>query len=280
MSETGPLLDVQNLDVAFGKRRTRTQVIDSVDLRVRPGEVVGLIGESGSGKSTIARAVLGLAPVETGEIRVAGEPVTGFSGSQWRDFRRRGVVQYVFQDPLRSLNPDVLIGDSISEPLRISGGLSKGEITASVHAQAAQVRLAEQLLDRYPGEVSGGQRQRAAIARALICKPKLIILDEPASALDAATRVQVLDMLISLRSESVGLLYISHDIGSVAGITDRIYVLYRGRVVEQGTTRTVATAPEHPYTRLLIGSVPTLTGNPLDATQRRELRDELEAMAA
>ena len=280
MSEINSLLTVETIDVAFGKRRARKLVVDSVNLRVQPGEIVGLIGESGSGKSTIARAVLGLAPVAKGQIHVAGEEVTGFSGSQWRDFRRRGVVQYVFQDPLRSLNPDLLIGDSISEPLRIRGGPSKDGIRAAVQGQAAQVRLDEELLSRYPGEVSGGQRQRAAIARALISQPKLIILDEPVSALDAATRVQVLDMLVRLRSETVGLLYISHDIGSVAGITDRTYVLHRGRVVEQGVTRTVATAPEHPYTRLLIGSVPTLTGESLDAAQRRELRDEVDALAA
>jgi ABC-type glutathione transport system ATPase component len=280
LAETKPLLNVEKIDVAFGKRRAKQQVIDSVDLEVQPGEIVGLIGESGSGKSTIARAVLGLAHVAKGQIRVAGEVVTGFSGSQWRDFRRRGDVQYVFQDPLRSLNPDVLIGDSISEPLRIRGGLSKDGINAAVHAQAAQVRLDAELLDRYPGEISGGQRQRAAIARALISQPKLIILDEPVSALDAATRVQVLEMLVSLRSETVGLLYISHDIGSVAGITDRTYVLHRGKVVEHGVTRTIAIAPEHPYTRLLIGSVPTLSGKSLDGAQRRELRAELESLPA
>jgi peptide/nickel transport system ATP-binding protein len=278
LPDATPLLDARNIHVAFGKRRGRKQVIDAVDLQVHAGEIVGLIGESGSGKTTIARAVLGLAPVAGGQIHVAGEEVTGFSGSQWRDFRRRGVVQYVFQDPLRSLDPDVLIGDSISEPLRIRGGFSKDEIKAAVCAQAAEVRLDEGLLDRFPGEISGGQRQRAAIARALITEPKLIILDEPVSALDAATRVQVLEMLLSLRSDSVGLLYISHDIGSVIGITDRTYVLYRGKVVEHGSTRMLGTEPKHIYTRLLIGSTPTLTGKALDGAQRRELRDELEAL--
>jgi ABC-type glutathione transport system ATPase component len=279
LPDTSPLLNVENVDVAFGKRRARKNVIDSVDLQVRAGEIVGLIGESGSGKTTIARAVLGLAPVAGGQIRVAGEEVTDFSGSQWRDFRRRGVVQYVFQDPLRSLDPDVLIGDSISEPLRIRGGVSKDEIRAAVCAQAAEVRLDEQLLNRFPAEISGGQRQRAAIARALISQPKLIILDEPVSALDAATRVQVLEMLLSLRSDSVGLLYISHDIGSVIGITDRTYVLYRGKVVEHGATTTLGAAPKHLYTRLLIGSTPTLTGKALDSAERRELRAELETLA-
>lgn len=280
MPETTPLLNVEKIDVAFGRRRGRKQVIDSVDLQVQSGEIVGLIGESGSGKSTIARAVLGLAHVAEGRIHVAGEEVTGFSASRWRDFRTRGVVQYVFQDPLRSLDPDVLIGDSISEPLRIRGGCSKHEMKAAVRAQAAEVRLEEELLDRFPGEISGGERQRAAIARALISQPKLIILDEPVSALDAPTRVQVLEMLLSLRSGSVGLLYISHDIGSVAGITDRTYVLYRGKVVEHGVTRTLATAPEHAYTRLLIGSVPTLSGEARDGAQRRALRAELERLPA
>jgi ABC-type glutathione transport system ATPase component len=278
LPETTALLNVENVHVAYGRRRGRKQVIDSVDLQVHAGEIVGLIGESGSGKTTIARAVLGLARVAEGQISVAGEQVTGFSGSQWRDFRRRGVVQYVFQDPLRSLDPDVQIGDSISEPLRIRGGLSKDEIGAAVCAQAAEVRLDEALLDRFPAEISGGQRQRAAIARALISQPKLIILDEPVSALDAATRVQVLEMLLSLRSDSVGLLYISHDIGSVIGITDRTYVLYRGGVVEHGATRALANTPQHLYTRLLIGSTPTLSGNSLDGAQRRELRAELETL--
>lgn len=278
MSETNALLEVRKIDLAFGKRRSKKQVIDSVDLQVQAGEIVGLIGESGSGKSTIARAVLGLAHVAGGRIHVAGEEVTGFSASQWRDFRKRGVVQYVFQDPLRSLDPDVLIGDSIAEPLRIRGGSSKDEVQAAVRAQATEVRLEEELLDRFPGEISGGQRQRAAIARALISQPKLIILDEPVSALDAPTRVQVLEMLLSLRSDRVGLLYISHDIGSVAGITDRTYVLYRGKVVEHGVTRTLAIAPEHAYTRLLIGSVPTLSGKALDGAERRELRAELEGL--
>ncbi len=279
LPETPPLLNVEKVHVAFGKRRGRKQVIEAVDLQVHAGEIVGLIGESGSGKTTIARAVLGLAHAAGGRISIAGEDVTGFSASQWRDFRRRGVVQYVFQDPLRSLDPDVLIGDSISEPLRIRGGLSKDQIKAAVLAQAAEVRFDEHLLRRYPAEISGGQRQRAAIARALITQPKLIILDEPVSALDAATRVQVLEMLLSLRSDSVGLLYISHDIGSVIGITDRTYVLYRGMVVEHGETRALATTPDHVYTRLLIGSTPTLSGKALDREQRRELRDELESLS-
>ena len=275
MSEVQPFLEIDDIDVHYGKRRSKRHVVRSAAFGVGTGEIVGLIGESGSGKSTIARAVLGLANLSRGRIRVGGEDVTRFSGSQWRDFRRRGVVQYVFQDPLRSLDADMLIEDSIAEPLRIRGGLSRAGIKEAVAAYAAKANLDESLLPRFPGEISGGQRQRAAIARALIAQPRLLILDEPVSALDAVNRVQVLAALTALRSEGVGLLYISHDLGSVAGITDRTVVLYQGAVVETGATRELVTDPQHPYTRLLVGSAPTLSGMPLDRHQRDELRAEL-----
>ena len=274
------LLDVEGVDVHYGRRRKRRHVVRSVSFTIGAGEIVGLIGESGSGKSTIARAVLGLTQVSTGRIRVAGQEVTKFSGAQWRSLRRRGAVQYVFQDSLRSLDPDLLLVDSIAEPLRVRGGLSREEISTAVRSYAAKVRLDQDLLTRFPGEVSGGQRQRAAIARALITRPDLVILDEPVSALDAANRVQVLDGLTRLRDEGVGLLYISHDLGSVAGITDRTVVLYQGNVVESGSTRALVNDPQHPYTRLLVGSAPTLSGIPLNRRQRAELRAELELLPA
>ena len=270
-----PFLDIEEIDVHYGRRRGRRHVVRSAGLQVDAGEIVGLIGESGSGKSTIARAVLGLVAVSGGHIRIGGDDVTGFSAAQWRAFRRRGVVQYVFQDPLRSLDADMLIADSIAEPLRIRGGLSRGGIADAVRAHAAKVNLDEALLARFPGEISGGQRQRAAIARALITQPRLLILDEPVSALDAVNRVQVLATLTGLRAEGVGLLYISHDLGSVAGITDRTAVLYQGAVVESGVTRELVNDPRHPYTRLIVGSAPTLSGTPLDRRQRDELRAEL-----
>lgn len=275
MSEVQSFLDIDDIDVHYGKRRSKRHIIRSAGFGVGIGEIVGLIGESGSGKSTIARAVLGLANVSRGHIRVGDEDVTRFSGSQWRAFRRRGVVQYVFQDSLRSLDADMLIADSIAEPLRIRGGLSRADIAEAVRAYAAKVNLDEALLTRFPGEISGGQRQRAAIARALITQPRLLILDEPVSALDAVNRVQVLASLTGLRSEGVGLLYISHDLGSVAGITDRTVVLYQGAVVESGATRELVNDPRHPYTRLLVGSAPTLSGTSLDRRQRDELRAEL-----
>jgi len=275
MSSAAPLLDVDGVDVHVGRGRGRTQILRSVDLQVRPGEVVGLIGESGSGKSTLARAVLGLADVSRGRISVGDEEVTAFSGSRWRGFRRRGVVQYVFQDPLRSLDGDLTVGASIAEPLLIRGGVPRSAVHDAVERFAATVQLDTALLDRFPGELSGGQRQRVAIARALITEPRLVILDEPVSALDSANRVQVLDALARLRSTTVGLLYISHDLGSVAGITDRTAVLYRGCVVESGETSALVNDPQHPYTRLLVGSAPTLAGGAIGRAERDELRARL-----
>ena len=278
--ETGPLLDVAAIDVHYGERRSRRQVLSDVSLQVRVGEVVGLIGESGSGKSTVARAVIGLAPVTAGRITVAGHEVTAFRRQRWRSFRRGGFVQYVFQDPLRSLDADVLIGDSIAEPLRITRAGSRAEIEQRVKQYAARVRLDEALLDRFPSEISGGQRQRAAVARALVTGPKLLILDEPVSALDAANRVQVLSGFADLRSEGIALLYISHDLGSVAGLCDRTAVLYQGQIVEHGPTAEIVSNPQHPYTRLLVGSAPTLHGPPIDRDARARFRAELTAQAS
>jgi len=277
LPDTAPLLDIDAIDVHFGKRRNKRQILSGVSLQVRAGEIVGLIGESGSGKSTVARAILGLAPVTAGRIAVAGNEVTKFSGSQWRAFRRRGVAQYVFQDSLRSLDADVLIGDSIAEPLRITRAGSRAEIEQRVKEYASKVRLDEALLTRFPAEISGGQRQRAAVARSLVTEPKVLILDEPVSALDAANRVQVLGGFAELRAEGIAQLYISHDLGSVAGICDRTAVLYEGRIVEYRPTAEIVDNPQHPYTRLLVGSAPTLHGTPIDRKARAQLRAELAA---
>ena len=280
MSDDAPLLDVGAIDVHYGKRRNKRQVLSAVSLQVRAGEIVGLIGESGSGKSTVARAIIGLAPVTGGQITVAGNEVTQFRRNQWRSFRRGGFVQYVFQDPLRSLDADVLVVDSIAEPLRITRAGSRAEIEQRVKEYAARVRLDEELLSRFPAEISGGQRQRAAVARALVTEPKLLILDEPVSALDAANRVQVLGSFAGLRSDGIAMLYISHDLGSVAGICDRTAVLYQGRIVEYGPTTEIVRNPQHPYTRLLVGSAPTLHGTPVERKTRDQLRAELTAQAS
>lgn len=263
------ILRVANLEVSYGRRR----VLHGVSLDVRPGETVGIIGETGSGKSTLARAVLGLVPASAGSIVVDGSDVTRFSKRQWRAFRRGGVVQYVFQDPLRSLDPDLTIGDSLTEPLRVRG-VPRGEARTRATALLERVKLDADLLDRLPGAISGGQRQRVAVARALITDPALVVLDEPVSALDSANRVLVLEIL---RSLDAALIFISHDLGSVAGIADRVGVIHQGELVEDRPTRELITAPAHAYTRLLVSSVPTLRSAASDRTEREELRALLSA---
>ncbi|KAB2582568.1 dipeptide/oligopeptide/nickel ABC transporter ATP-binding protein [Rhodococcus erythropolis] len=271
-SGQAPLLDVRNLDVSYGRGTKRRHILDDVSFRIAPGEALGLIGETGSGKSTIARAVLGLVETDGGEIHVDGHDLTSLSRTQWRQFRREGFVQYVFQDPLRSLDPERTIAQSLAEPLEIAGVLGRDEIRERVAARLATVALDADILPRFPGEISGGQRQRVAVARALITDPRLIILDEPVSALDSANRVNVIEILASLRDSGATLLFISHDLGSVAGVTDRLIVLYRGRVVEEGSTADVLRRPAHPYSRLLVGSAPTLHGGAVDRAEREELR--------
>jgi ABC-type glutathione transport system ATPase component len=242
------LLEVGDLFVHYG----RSHVLRGVDLTLAPGETAGVIGETGSGKSTLARAILGLVRPSSGRIVIDGSDVAGFGQRQWRAFRRRGVLQYVFQDPLRSLDPDLTVGESLAEPLRILG--RRGDVQKYLD----RVRLDTSLLDRLPAELSGGQRQRVAVARALVTDPALVLLDEPVSALDSANRVRVLELLKELRDAGTALLFISHDLGSVAGIADRIAVLHQGEIVEDGPTHQVITEPRHEYTRLLISSVPTL----------------------
>lgn len=269
-----PVLEIDGLDVRYGRARRSRHALRGVSLSVTPGETVGLIGETGSGKSTLARAVLGLVEASAGSIRVGGEDVTGYGARRWRALRRRGVVQYVFQDPLRSLDPDLTVEDSLTEPLLVQGVPGK-EAGRRARAYLDRVRLSDDLLRRLPGELSGGQRQRVAVARALVTGPALVLLDEPVSALDSANRVQVLEILKELRDSGTALVLISHDLGSVAGTADRIAVLYRGELVEVGTARDVVNHPRHPYTRLLVGSAPTLHTRTADRTERDALRAQL-----
>lgn len=276
MAET-PAIEIHGLQVSYGSGRHRTQIIHDASFDVAAGESVGIIGETGSGKSTIARAVVGLVPARAGSVRIGGEEVTSFGARQWRDFRRRGAVQYVFQDPLRALDPDLTIGESLTEPLRLQRRLSKEQIRDRIDFRLEQVRLDQDLLVRFPGELSGGQRQRVLLARALATEPRVLILDEPVSALDAANRVSILEILGDLRAAGTSLVFISHDLGSVAGVTDRVVVLYRGEVVEVGRTEDIVNDPQHPYTRLLIGSAPSLHAGAIDREERARLRQVLDA---
>ncbi|MGW6259358.1 MULTISPECIES: ABC transporter ATP-binding protein [unclassified Streptomyces] len=271
---TRPVLAVRELEVHYGQRRRRRRALHGVSLDVTAGETVGIIGETGSGKSTLARAVLGLVRASGGSVVVDGEDVTSHSPRQWRALRRRGVVQYVFQDPLRSLDPDLTVETSLAEPLLVAG-VPRDEAARRVRAFLSRVRLSGDLLDRLPGELSGGQRQRVAVARALVTEPRLVILDEPVSALDSANRVQILQILKELRDDGVALVFISHDLGSVAGVADRVAVLYQGELVEVGPVRDVITRPRHAYTRLLVRSAPTLHSAPADRAEREALRAAL-----
>lgn len=277
MSDRTPAIRIDGLRVSYGSGRHRRQIIHDASFDVGVGESVGIIGETGSGKSTIARAVVGLVPAQAGTVRIGDEEVTSFGARQWRDFRRRGAIQYVFQDPLRALDPDLTIGDSLTEPLRLQRRLSKEQIRDRIDFRLEQVRLDQDLLERFPGELSGGQRQRVLLARALATEPRVLILDEPVSALDAANRVSILEILGDLRAAGTSLVFISHDLGSVAGVTDRVVVLYRGEVVEVDRTADVVNSPQHPYTQLLVGSAPSLHSGAIDREERVRLRRVLDA---
>lgn len=268
-------LDLRGVDVTLGRGRDRRPVLTDVDLTVRSGEIVGLIGETGSGKTTLARAVLGLARTSGGRIEAAGAEISGLGGKARRDWRRTGQVQYVFQDPLRALDPDLTAGQSIAEPLEIAGAAG---IPERVREALTAVRLDPALADRTPAELSGGQRQRVCVARALITDPALLICDEPASALDATNRNHILTLLDELRrTRDIGILLISHDLGTLEGLADRIAVLYRGAVVEQGPTDEVFAHPAHRYTQLLLASTPTLDGEHADPERRSQLRREVDS---
>ena len=270
-------LDAENVDVRLG-RPNAVQILSDVSLAVHRGSIVALIGETGSGKTTLARTILGLNRSDRGTITVGEDEVTALSGRALRQFRREGKVQYVFQDPLRSLDPDLTVRASVRQGLIVRPGYDPAEVKARVEEVVGLVGLDLEHLDRYPSELSGGQRQRVAIARAMAVRPDLLICDEPVSALDASSRANVLRLLRFLaRETAVGILLITHDIGSLGTVADEIAVLYRGRIVEAGRTQEILTQPLHAYTQLLLASVPTLDHPLLDPARRHHMRAELEA---
>lgn len=275
MSE--PLATLNAATIGYARR---APILHDVTLRIDEGESVGLIGETGSGKTTIARTLLGLTEVLAGDVRVGGRDLPRLRGRALRAFRRTGLVQYVFQDPLRSLDPDLPVGESVAEGLDVRGRLPSHTRAGRIADALSAVGLDPVLAARRPGDLSGGQRQRVALARALVLEPRLLILDEPVSALDAAHRVHILDLLrLTAAERGLSQLFISHDLGSVAGATDRVVVVYRGRIVEDGPTERVIARPQHPYTRLLLESAPTLTAAGADRTRRAELRAGIAASA-
>jgi peptide/nickel transport system ATP-binding protein len=258
---TTPMLELVNLSKhfptrnGFGRQTGLVKAVDDVSLRIDKGGIYGLAGESGSGKSTIARMIMGLARPTSGDIVLDGENVTGQSGT--RAHGRK--VQMVFQNPGSSLNPRRSIGASIAVPLDAHGH-PRATRRQRISELLEMVQLPVNFAERYPHELSGGQKQRVAIARALAVAPKLLVLDEPTSALDVSVQARVIDLLVDLGRE-LGLtyLFISHDLSLMRNFAERVGVLYRGQIVETGPVDQVFERPQHDYTRLLLASVPVIS---------------------
>lgn len=269
------LLSVSDLRLRYpgrGFRNTSPEVLRGVSLDIAPGETLGLVGESGSGKTTIGRAVLGLATPTSGTIRFNDHDITHLSARERRPLARD--IQVVFQDPYTSLNPALQVADILSEPL-IAQGVQPKEARVRVAELLDRVGLPADAAERYPREFSGGQRQRVAIARALALKPKLIVCDEPVSALDLTTQARVLDLLLELQqSTGVAYLFITHDLSVVRHISHRVAVMYRGEIVETGPVDEVTSNPQNPYTQSLLLAAPT--ADPDRQRERREARRLLQ----
>jgi len=256
MDAQTPALEVTSLVRSFRRPDGRVvRAVDDVSFDLKPGETLGLVGESGCGKSSLARALMQLPPPESGSVRISGEEITGLSLAERRNLRRR--LQMVFQDPMSSLNPRRRIGDIVAEPLTIwnEGDVKSRE--ASVTAALNEVGFEPgTVLARRPHEMSGGQCQRVAIARALILEPTVLVLDEPVSALDVSVQAQILNLLIDVQAKrSFSMIFISHDLAVIRNICDRVAVMYLGKIVEIGATEELYRNPRHPYTRALLGSV-------------------------
>lgn len=273
------LLNVTDLRLRYpgkGLRNAGPEVLKGVSLDIAPGETLGLVGESGSGKTTIGRAVLGLATPTGGTISFEGRDITHLTPRARRPLSRD--IQVVFQDPYTSLNPALQIADILSEPM-IAQGTDAKEAATSVLALLDRVGLPTNAAQRYPREFSGGQRQRVAIARALALKPKLIVCDEPVSALDLTTQARVLDLLIELqRTTGVAYLFITHDLSVVRHISHRVAVMYRGEIVETGPVAEVTNHPRNEYTKSLLLAAPT--ADPDRQKLRREARRQLRLASA
>ncbi|QHK21426.1 ATP-binding cassette domain-containing protein [Pseudarthrobacter psychrotolerans] len=250
------LLRVENLVVDYagkGFRAKKFRALTDINISIGQGETLGLVGESGSGKTTLGRSVLGLAPVSGGKITFEGQDISHATRKQRRVLSRD--MQVVFQDPYTSLNPALEIGDILAEPLGVQG-MEQAAAKKRVKELLDQVGLPSDAIHRLPREFSGGQRQRVAIARALALSPKLIVCDEPVSALDLSTQARVLDLFLQIQKDTgVSYLFVSHDLDVVRHISHRVAVMYRGEIVEQGPAEIVTRNPEHPYTqRLLLAS--------------------------
>jgi oligopeptide transport system ATP-binding protein len=276
MTSGEPLLEVTDLVKHFPVKEgllidrevDRVRAVDGVSLTVARGETLGLVGESGCGKSTLCRTVLQLLKPTSGSVRFEGREIAGLSRRRMRPLRRE--MQMVFQDPYASLNPRKRVGQIVGDPLKLQGVASGAVLRRRVQELLERVGLSPEHYDRFPHEFSGGQRQRIGIARALALRPKLVVADEPVSALDVSIQAQIVNLLDDLQDE-LGLtyLFVAHDIGVVRHISDRIAVMYEGKIVEEGTADQVCERPRHPYTKTLLAAVPV--PDPRESRARRQV---------
>lgn len=260
--EEAPLLEVKDLKTHFPVRRgvlqrvvDHVRAVDGVSFSIKPGETLGLVGESGCGKTTVGRTILRLIPETAGSVHFEGRSVFDMNAAELRDIRRK--MQIIFQDPAGSLNPRMRVGRIVGEPLAVHGIASGDELEHRVEELLERCGLWRQAADRYPHEFSGGQRQRIGIARALALEPTLIVCDEPTSALDVSIQSQILNLLSDLQDEfKLSYLFISHDMAVIHHVCSRIAVMLDGKIVEEGDRTRIIEDPQHPFTQALLSAVP------------------------
>ena len=265
-----PILEVENLTIAFRKKKQTRTVVDQMSYRVYPGEILGIVGETGCGKSISSLAVLRLLPsnavITGGRVLLKGEDLLSLSEKEMCGIRGNR-ISMIFQDPMTALNPTMTIGRQLTEPFMLHQGMNRQEAFGKAADMLGRVGITDpaERLRAYPHEFSGGMLQRVVIAMALACRPEILIADEPTTALDVTIQAQILELILELRDElNTAVILITHDMGVISETADRVQVLYAGQIVESGETERVFSSPRHPYTRALLRSIPDLSGGTED----------------